>query len=184
MNTTIATTAPSTSTKTVAQGVTFEMTLDSDSYAAGAQISATLILTVHESTPLALTFINGQHFDLEIQDAAGVVIDRWSTGKIFPDDAMTMEVTGVRKWTGSLPAPVVPRPPVMEPLMTGAPVSGTPVKPLPPQPIGGGVALDPVGYTLTGYLTTGGASAGARAYSATVAFTVHPRPVLEMAKPA
>jgi hypothetical protein len=188
--------ATKTTTTKPASGVTFELTLNGDSFAASqvaaGQIEATLLLRVNESAALPLTFVNGQQFDLEIHDASGALVNQWSRGKVFSDLAQTVQVAGERKWTGSLPVPVLAHPPISGPIdpmpittdhvTSGQPVSGAPI-PRPPEPIGGGVDLTPVVYTLTGYLTTGGASAAVHPYGATVAFTVHPQPVLEMTAP-
>ena len=185
-------TAPSTvpgRTTTVkpAPGVTFQLSLNTDRFAVSevtaGEIEATLVLRVNDSAPLSLTFINGQEFDLEVRDAAGTLVSQWSRGKVFSDLAQTVQISGERKWTGSLPVPIVGHAPGSGPvdpmpIIGSASQAGSSGAPLsPPQPIGG-INLTPVDYTLTGYLVTGGA---VHPYSATIAFAVHPRPVLEMA---
>ena len=136
-------------------GISFALKLDHDIYLEPGipQLDATLTLLCPTATPVSLTFVTGQQFDLEILDASGQQVGLWSKGRVFPDLVRTVTIKGEQKWTASMALPVRE----------------------------GGDPLD-AAYTLTGYLTTAGAPTDGggvvRAYSATVGFIVRARPVV------
>ena len=146
---------PDVKTASTRSGISFALKLDHDIYFEPglAQLNATLTLLCPSATPVSLTFVTGQQFDLEIRDASGQQVGLWSKGRVFPDLVRTVEIKGEQKWKASMALPVRE----------------------------GGDPLD-TAYTLTGYLTTAGSPTGGdgvmRAYSATVGFTVRARPVL------
>ena len=148
---------PNVKSASTRSGISFALKLDHDIYfePGATQLDATMTLVCPVATPVSLTFITGQQFDLEIRDAAGQQVGLWSRGRVFPDLVRTVTIKGEQKWTASMALPVRDS---------------------------GDEPLDAVAYTLTGYLTTAGAPTDGggvvRAYSATVGFTVRASPVV------
>jgi hypothetical protein len=63
------------------------------------RVDARLTLKNTTGLPIQLQFFTGQRFDLVIRDLAGVIVYRWSTGKVFPDEITTEVLTnGERSW--------------------------------------------------------------------------------------
>ena len=62
------------------------LSLDRAIYASADAPTLTARLTIRNaaSSPVSLTFLSGQIYDLEIRNDKGDVVYRWSAGKVFP----------------------------------------------------------------------------------------------------
>jgi hypothetical protein len=68
-------------------------------------LEALIVVENKTSQPLTLRFNSGQQFDLEIRNAAGEVVYRWSDGKAFTEALTSIELSPGRK-TFSVSAPL------------------------------------------------------------------------------
>ncbi|MBE7210990.1 MAG: hypothetical protein INR65_08215 [Gluconacetobacter diazotrophicus] len=172
-----------------ASGMSFGLMLDRDTYVQTGEagtLVATLVLHCPAGVTLPLAFADGQHFDVSIRDGTGRQVALWSEGRVFPDLAQTLSLSGEHRWqanmalppaggsvfaaetytaTGFLTAQAPAHPPVgvMQPDGAAGERVATPVRPGPvPVPFPPAAPSEPV----------------VRAYSATVAFTVRRTPVV------
>lgn len=90
------------------------------------QYTATLRINTNNGQQIALPFATSQDYDLELYDAAGRVLWRWSDGRVFTTATRTLRIISFweAKVDFELPAGVIPS--VENPLSLSAWVSTTP----------------------------------------------------------